>query len=253
MRKEGTMNFRKQTALLVTTFLLMIIGAGTAFASTNAGRIDGAYGSHLYGWAWDSSAPDTAAEVQIYVKNTADGSIVSQQTATADVYREDLASQGIGDGSHGFAVTLDWDCAQDTEYMIEARLGDTVLPGTYYYKNGTYSTVSFSVVTTANLEGCELVSLGSYKATAYCPCSSCTAGGGRHTASGAIASANHTVAVDPRVIPFGSKLLINGIVYTAEDEGSGVKGNHIDIFFDTHSIARSFGVRNVQVYLIKEV
>ena len=90
----------------------------------------------------------------------------------------------------------------------------------------------------------------SFRLTAYCPCRSCSEGWGRHTSSGAIAAAGHTVAVDPRVIPIGSKLMINGTVYTAEDVGGGVKGRHVDIFFDTHAQTRQFGSQMAEVYLI---
>ncbi|MEG1781554.1 MAG: 3D domain-containing protein, partial [Clostridium sp.] len=61
----------------------------------------------------------------------------------------------------------------------------------------------------------------------------------------------HTVAVDKRIIPMGSKLLINGVVYTAEDIGGAVKGKHIDIFFDTHDQTRQFGSRTAEVYLLQ--
>ncbi|MFR1857426.1 3D domain-containing protein [[Clostridium] innocuum] len=38
------------------------------------------------------------------------------------------------------------------------------------------------------------------------------------------------MAVDPDVIPLGSKVLIDGHVYVAEDVGGAVKGNVIDIY-----------------------
>ena len=57
--------------------------------------------------------------------------------------------------------------------------------------------------------------------------------------------------MDPRVIPYGSRVMINGTVYTAEDRGGGVKGNHIDIFFDTHGETRQYGTRNVEVFLLQ--
>ena len=94
------------------------------------------------------------------------------------------------------------------------------------------------------------VSLGSFVTTAYCPCDSCSDGWGRHTSTGAVATANHTIAVDPSVIPYGTKVLIDGIVYTAEDRGGGVKGNHIDIFFDSHDQTHLYGKRNVEVFLL---
>ena len=77
--------------------------------------------------------------------------------------------------------------------------------------------------------------------------------GGKHQyykGSGAIAQANHTIAVDPRIIPYGTKVMINGVVYTAEDMGSGVKGKHIDIFYNTHGEARLQGVQYAEVFLL---
>lgn len=93
-------------------------------------------------------------------------------------------------------------------------------------------------------------SLGMFRTTGYCPCRQCSEGWGRHTCTGAIAQANHTIAVDPRVIPYGSRVMINGVVYTAEDKGGGVKGRHIDIFYDTHAQTRQHGSRNQEVFLL---
>jgi 3D (Asp-Asp-Asp) domain-containing protein len=95
-----------------------------------------------------------------------------------------------------------------------------------------------------------MISLGSFRTTAYCPCNSCSEGYGRHTSTGTIAQSNHTIAVDPRVIPYGSKVMINGTIYTAEDRGGGVKGKHIDIFYDTHAQTRQYGSQNVEVFLL---
>jgi hypothetical protein len=46
-----------------------------------------------------------------------------------------------------------------------------------------------------------------------------------------------TVAVDPSVIPLGSRLRIEGypdMTFIAEDTGGGVRGNHVDIFFEDY-------------------
>lgn len=85
--------------------------------------------------------------------------------------------------------------------------------------------------------------LGQFKLTAYCGCRSCSGKWGTQTSSGATCQVNHTVAVDNKVIPEGTKLIINGIMYTAEDTGSGVKGNHIDIYFETHQETDNFGLQ----------
>lgn len=93
-------------------------------------------------------------------------------------------------------------------------------------------------------------SLGTFRTTGYCPCSRCSGKWGKRTSTGAIPQSGHTVAVDPRVIPYGTKLMINGTVYTAEDCGGGVKGKHIDIYYDTHSQATRHGSRSAEVFLV---
>ena len=78
-------------------------------------------------------------------------------------------------------------------------------------------------------------SIGVFKTTGYCPCRSCSEGYGRSTASGAVATEGITIAVDPKVIPYGTKVWINGHCYIAQDCGGAVKGKVIDIFVDNHS------------------
>ena len=64
-----------------------------------------------------------------------------------------------------------------------------------------------------------------------------------------------TVAVDKRVIPLGTKLYIvtnDGIVYgTAVADDTGVKGDKIDLYFDTYQQCSNFGRRGCTVYILK--
>jgi len=87
------------------------------------------------------------------------------------------------------------------------------------------------------------------KATAYCLKGRTATG--RYTAPG-------VVAVDPKVIPLGSRLYIesaNGsFVYgyaVAADTGGSIKGNKVDLYMETRSECLSFGVRNVKVYVLE--
>ena len=60
-----------------------------------------------------------------------------------------------------------------------------------------------------------------------------------------------TVAVDPRVIPLGSKLYIEGYGYAiAEDTGGAIKGNIVDVFLNTANECRNWGRRNVKVTIV---
>ncbi|MDR1642446.1 MAG: G5 domain-containing protein [Clostridiales bacterium] len=70
------------------------------------------------------------------------------------------------------------------------------------------------------------------------------------TASG-MRVAHGVVSVDPRVIPLGTKLYVEGYGYSiAADTGGAIKGNKIDLYMESLSAARQFGRRNVTVYIL---
>lgn len=87
------------------------------------------------------------------------------------------------------------------------------------------------------------------RATAYCPCEECSEGYGTMTATGVTAKAGRTIAVDPKVIPYGTEVVIDGHTYIAEDTGGFIKGNRIDIYFDSHSDALDFGVQELTIFV----
>lgn len=207
-----------------------------AAASGFTGSLDTVSDNQISGWAWNEDDAGDSPEIMVTVTNAA-GETVQQFTDLADTHRCDLAMAGKGSGEYGFAVTPDWSALEDGVYTVRAYVDGNELPGTRQYAKGQ--------AVPGNPR-----SLGVFKLTAYCPCSSCSEGWGRNTSTGAMAAANHTIAVDPRVIPYGSKILINGIVYTAEDKGGGVRGNHIDIFYNTHQEARALGTRYQEVFLV---
>jgi 3D (Asp-Asp-Asp) domain-containing protein len=58
-------------------------------------------------------------------------------------------------------------------------------------------------------------------------------------------------AVDPRVIPLGTRLYIKGYGFAiADDIGGAIKGNKIDLAFENHADAIQFGVQKVTVYIL---
>lgn len=89
---------------------------------------------------------------------------------------------------------------------------------------------------------------GQFLLTGYCPCAICCGKTNGITASGSLATSNHTIAADRRYA-FGTQLVINGQVYTVEDRGGAIQGNHIDVFFNTHAEALAFGRQYADVYL----
>lgn len=76
-----------------------------------------------------------------------------------------------------------------------------------------------------------------------------------YTASGTKAvrspSGFSTIAVDPNIIPLGTKLYVEGYGNAiAADKGSGVKGNFIDVFFYTREEAIQWGVKYLKVQIL---
>lgn len=89
-------------------------------------------------------------------------------------------------------------------------------------------------------------------ATAYCGCVQCCGKSDCITATGTRATEGRTIAADPRVIPYGTHVLINEHEYIVEDCGGAINGNHIDIYFESHADALQFGVQTVTVEILQE-
>ncbi|MFI8574262.1 3D domain-containing protein [Rossellomorea aquimaris] len=61
------------------------------------------------------------------------------------------------------------------------------------------------------------------------------------------------IAVDPSVIPLGSKVYVEGYGYArAEDTGGAIKGKRIDIYMEKEKDALKYGVQDVKVKIIEE-
>lgn len=83
-------------------------------------------------------------------------------------------------------------------------------------------------------------------ATAYSGCCPIQKTGPK-TATGRSALKTDGVAVDPRVIPLGSRVEINGVSYIADDTGGAIKGNRIDVRVKDYKTAIKFGRRKLTV------
>ena len=89
-----------------------------------------------------------------------------------------------------------------------------------------------AVVTEESTKYTKGASLGIFQITGYY--------GNGKTNSGTWPKADHTIAADTTVLPMGTKVFINHTVYTVEDIGGAVKGNLIDIYYNSYEEA--FGV-----------
>ena len=98
--------------------------------------------------------------------------------------------------------------------------------------------------------GVTSASSGKYKVTAYCACVKCCGKTNGITASGTRATANRTIAA-PSTFTFGTQVVINGQTYTVEDRGGAIQGNRIDVYMNSHSEALAWGVRYLDVEVLK--
>ena len=108
-------------------------------------------------------------------------------------------------------------------------------------------------------------SLGTFEITAYCPCKLCTGIWSRHhpdnagnpdfvqrTASGTIPVAGRTAAVNLSLFYFGQEIYITGLGWrVAEDTGSAVFENVVDVFMDCHQEALRFGRQQREVFIVR--
>ncbi|MBQ8236848.1 MAG: G5 domain-containing protein [Oscillospiraceae bacterium] len=121
------------------------------------------------------------------------------------------------------------------------------------FTNAGIPTIGDGTITLSTGEVLTYTHAATFKATAY---TSTDAGCDTKTATGTTVRVG-TVAVDPRVIPYGTRMFIvtndGAYIYgvgTAEDCGGSIKGNRLDLYFNTHSECVNFGVRNCTVYFI---
>ncbi|MGI5834991.1 MAG: 3D domain-containing protein [Chloroflexota bacterium] len=100
-----------------------------------------------------------------------------------------------------------------------------------------------------------LIDLGQYKITAYSDSPWLNGTDGRGITASGVKTHWGTVAVDPRLIPLWSKLVIEGFegeIFTALDTGGGVKGNWIDIWYPSDWEAIQWGVQYRRIFLVEE-
>jgi len=132
---------------------------------------------------------------------------------------------------------------------------------TYWPENA--KEIAPGIIETPDGRQLEYVDVMQMEATAYCACYSCC---GKYpsnkyygiTKTGTRAKVG-TIAVDPRKIPLGTTLYIEGLYGAknygdgkAEDIGGAIKGNIIDLYFDTHQETINWGRQQVMVYILKD-
>lgn len=176
----------------------------------------------------------------------------AQAAAYAKAQEQASSSAGTGSQESTYSESYTESSSTDTvqEYVEESYVEESYEEESYVeesYVEESYVEESYEEVyesyqeTSSSGQG---TYLGNFKLTAYCNCASCCGTAGNATASGTMPSAGRTVAMGG--IDFGTQLMINGSVYTVEDRGTPY--GHVDIFFNSHSEALSFGLQYADVY-----
>ena len=153
----------------------------------------------------------------------------SQDEDTSEDYVEDTVSEDIPED------TSDEECTEETDSSDDSEDADT---------SSDSEAASEEQTSSESSDSSQGKYLGNFTLTAYCNCAQCCGTAGNLTASGTVPTAGRTVAMAG--VPFGTQLLINGTVYTVEDLGTPY--GHVDIYFDNHSDALSFGLQTAEVY-----
>lgn len=162
-------------------------------------------------------------------------------------------------------TSIEWNygttASQTTEEETTTETTSTTTSTTISTTTAPTTTKKVTTKTTANTTKVEQTSkvatqgklIGRFKITVYCACAKCC---GKYAynrpvdsngnvivkgASGRVLIPHYSIATDPRVIPSGKEVVINGKVYRADDTGGAVKGNVIDIYAGTnHQEAMNF-------------
>ena len=259
--------FGQPLKVLAVAGLFSVFTAFPAMAAIQ-GDITSVTSDEITGWAWETGSYDTTIPVEIQIFPEGETEPVEVITAQAEEFSQDL-SDSIGDGWHAFCVPVDWNELGDGTFEIQVYsvMGETrtQLGSSFTYSDGSGSRIIEGPGDAINVSDEEIAEepavadaeeetvsvgeyLGTFAVTGYCNCEKCSGGHG-YTYSGTVPQANHTLSADLTLLPLGTKVMIDDIVYTVEDKGGGVDGKKVDIYFATHEEALAFGTQQADVYL----
>lgn len=201
-------------------------------------------------------AANTSSDIQSYINqisaNQEEASILTAQISSADNSISNLMQQAAAEQAaaaqeaetiyddYEYDSDEDATVSSDSSAVSVAASDDVAETGSLGYDDYSEPDSTDS----GSYDSGQGTYLGNFVLTAYCNCAQCCGTAGNLTASGTVPSAGRTVAMAG--VPFGTQLLINGNVYTVEDLGTPY--GHVDIYFNSHSEALSFGLQYADVY-----
>lgn len=239
---------KKAITLAVTLTFSMGIFGGTAFAKdVYTGQIDD-----------ERSYNDNLSAAKMQQLDELDSIWVNSEQ-TVDVAQEDTPDNThlieLGDTLFSLAlaynVTVE-DLKEWNNLTSDLILtGDTLAIDASAAKPKTQQTIADNItkpVTTTVNTASDIYTMRATAYTAYCEgCSGITANGTDIRSNPNL----KVIAVDPRVIPLGTKVWVEGYGEAiAADTGGAIKGNKIDVFIPSDGQARNWGVRTVTVKIL---
>lgn len=162
-------------------------------------------------------------------------------------------SKVVTEGVNGTATVLYNEVYENGNFAYETKISSEIsqAPTNKVVKKGTKKKVYAAAPLTSSYSN-----VITCRATAYDGSYATLGKSSPKTALGTVPSYG-TVAVDPKVIPLGTKLYIasadGSYIYgycTASDTGGAIKGNRVDLFMNSRSDALNFGSRQVNVFIL---
>ena len=150
--------------------------------------------------------------------------------------------------------------AGDGKTIEAANEDQGIISGTVYIPEAVWATRILEE--NYNLEGTDVNeqnataeqygdSIGEYTIDYYCSCETCRAKASKIKATGTPIVEGQTIAVDPDEIPYATKVIIDGHVFTAEDYDTSGKEKHISIYVNEHETAQKLNEKKAEVHLVK--
>ncbi|NMA92144.1 MAG: hypothetical protein GX973_03360 [Firmicutes bacterium] len=194
-------------------------------------------------WAGEEVAPaiqGALEEERLKKLNLARGELTGDRWLERPVAKEEAGLDLLLEG--GFTESGALTSMPETGEMVTGKKVNRVLEfGATAYCPGTPGS------------GCPLNSRGHSQCTG-CYNDGYTCTGKRAVQGEGTLESPRIVAVDPRIIPLGTLLYLEGIGFAvAEDTGGAIQGERLDLLFDLHQDARKFGLRKrINLYLLDE-
>lgn len=191
------------------------------------------------------TGPDTmAAEPNLYWGSRGTAVVEVQQALNAKGYWCGSADGIFGAKTYSAVIKFQ----QNMGLQVDGIVGPQTRNALFSSRQAAAVSRSGSTVSRSGSSVNRSGNVISMVATGYCSCNKCNYPYGGQPSYLGYPLRRGIVAVDPKVIPMGKKLYVEGYGEAiAADQGNAIKGNRIDLCFSSHQEALNWGIRTVKV------